>query len=170
MAQILKRDDITLANNLGTYTFIYQGDINGTYMGQFVFKCFLLPSERLAAGRDRRNLLGEFGILATDLEKEIAFALSELKYRVVSAPPFWNPASIMAGDIADIGLIFVALNAAMDAQELHRKQKIEEKEKTLNLASKAAEAILAQRQIEKDQEKEAKTDEEKLEEEFEDET
>lgn len=158
------RPDITINNNLATYSFRFEGQVLGTYTGQFVFKCFLLPAERLAASRDRRELLGEFGVLAHDVDKNLALALTELKYRIVTAPPFWNTNQSMGGNIPDIDLIFNVFDAAMDAQQMFKETKELEKEKLLAAASKAAEVILAQKQEEKGNEK--KTEEQEIEDEL----
>lgn len=162
---IVKRPDIVINDNTATYTFRYEGDISGTYAGQFVFKCFLLPSQRLAAAKARRELLGEFGVLASNLDKNLALALTELRQRVLTSPPFWSQASGFDGDIPDTDLIFNVFNAAMDAEEMFKQQKAEEKVKLLESAQKAAEALLAKRQEEKKDEE--KTEEEQLEEELE---
>lgn len=159
----LKRSDITINGNLATYSFRHEGSILGTYTGQFVFKCFLLPSERLSASKDRRALLGEFGVLASELDKNLALALTDLKYRIVSAPPFWFSNSI-GGNIPDTDLIFNVFDAAMDSQEMFKELKNQEKLRLLESSQKAADAILAKKQEEKKHEE--KTEEEEIEDEL----
>lgn len=163
----ITRSDITLNGSNATYTFREEGPLEGTYTGQFVFRCYLLPSQKLAASRERRAMLGEFGIAASDVEKQLALALSELKYRIVHAPPFWNQNQMIGGDIPDFKIIFNVFEASMDAQTMFVEAKAEEKQKLIDAATKAAEALVAKRAEEaKEEEKKPKTEDEQLEEEL----
>jgi len=163
------RPDITLNNSTATYTFREEGLLEGTYSGQFIFRCYLLPSQKLAAARERREMLGEFGIAASDTEKQLALALSELKYRILHAPPFWNQNQMIGGDIPDFKIIFNVFEAAMDAQSMFAEAKVEEKQKLIDAATKAAEALVTKRAEEAkeaEKEKKPKTEDEQLEEEI----
>lgn len=153
----LKREDISIEGNIAIWSIKAHGKINGTYLGTFKFKCYLTPSEQLAAGREYRNLLGQNATLAFKKEDNLAFTLSQLKYRVVSAPPFWNTAvSIdgLAGDIPDDDVLDVILEAAIASElkfsALLEKKKLDAVKKT----KEAAENILEQkdsREIEEDE-------------------
>lgn len=82
-----------------------------TYRGSFVVKSLLQPEEFLAAGRERRRLLGEHIAFASEREANMAFALSELKFRIISAPPFWNNGKIM-----DENIILEVLDKALEIE------------------------------------------------------
>lgn len=158
----ITRNDIAIVSNLATFSVNHEGALAGSYIGQFVFKCFLLPYERLSASKEKRDLLGEFGVAATAYEQNLALALSELKYRIVQAPPFWTQNN-MLGNIADSDLIFKVYEAAMDSQEMYLEQKEENKKKMLEILQKQADAILEKQRKENAR---PKTEEEKLEEEL----
>ena len=163
----INRTDITINGSNATYTFREEAPLEGTYTGSFIFRCYLLPSQKLAAARERRALLGEFGIAASDVEKQLALALSELKYRVVHAPPFWNQNQMLSGDIPDFKIIFNVFEAAMDAQTMFAESKAEEKQKLIDSSTKAAEALVEKRAAEaKEEEKKPKTEDEQLEDEL----
>lgn len=144
------RSDIVIENSMATWTLKADGPVNGTYMGTFKFKCYLLPSETVAAGRERRELLGENAILASEKERFYAFALPQLKYRVVSAPPFWNetPGSY-GGDIPDENVMGIILDAALDAERKFKHDLEKRKTDAIDKAKKAAEKILGQQKTDK---------------------
>ena len=159
----ITRTDITLNGIVATYSLKHEGLIQGTYTGQFVFKCFLLPLERLSAAKEKRELLGEHENFATVDEKWLAWALTELKYRILSAPPFWAQDHRVSGNIPDEDLISKVINAAMDAETMYIQQKREEKDNVLKASLKAAEAIV----LKKQSEEKDKSEEDKLEAELE---
>lgn len=154
------RTDISINGTQATYSFRHEGLISGTYAGQFVFKCILLPLERLAAARDRRMLLGEYGILASDYEKQVALAISELAHRVVSAPPFWKTEDMFQGNIADQDLLFKVLDAALDAEVIFVDAKRAEREKLLKSALETAEKVALEQEEQKAEEKDEEEDDE----------
>lgn len=124
MAEEKVRNDIILEGNKATWTINSIGTIQGTYIGTFVFKCFLTPVEQIKANRDFRELMGPNPIAAPEHESFLAYALTQLKYRIISAPPFWNSArnENMVGDIPDEGIITDILGAATDAEVKYKKQ------------------------------------------------
>lgn len=143
-----ERADIIIEGNTATWDCRLDGDINGTYMGQFRFKCFLSPTQKLAASREYRQLLGENPTLALKHEDNLAFALSQLKYRVISAPPFWSSTASLggySGDIPDENVIDAVLDAAIDAELKYMTQLKKKKTEAIEKAKKAAERMLAQR-------------------------
>jgi len=146
-----KRSDISINGSVATYTFSYQSETRGTLLGQFTFKCILLPMDKLAVGRERRQLLGEFEALASELERYIAYSLSELKYRIITAPVFWNDDK-MNGNIPEEQLLFNVLDAALYAQGMYSQTKNEEKDALVNSALKQAEKILTDKKEENDKE------------------
>jgi hypothetical protein len=138
--------DISIDGDVATWQLRAEGDIHGTYAGTFKFRCYLTPMQEIAAGRKRRELLGSNPFAADEHESFMAYALSQLEQRVISAPPFWTasiPTSGMAGDIPDVNVINQVLNAAGDAQLKYKQEKDKQKKEAIERAKKAAEAFLA---------------------------
>src|ERR1700687_4562703 len=135
LKEYLKRSDISIEGNIATWNLAANGDINGTYSGTFRFKCVLTPTEKLASGRFYRELLGPNASLAFKAEDDLSFSLAQLRYRVVSAPPFWTSAigiDGVAGDIPDEGIINTVFDAAIAAEFKYRAEL--EQQKKLYLA------------------------------------
>lgn len=140
----LSRKDLVIENNICRWDISCNGDINGLYTGTFVFKCFLTPSEKLAAGRDYRELLGENAVLALRHEDNLAFVISQLKYRIISAPPFWSSSTGLngfQGDLPDEKVLDIIFEAALSAEFKYLALLQEKKEKALEKAKKVAENI-----------------------------
>jgi hypothetical protein len=118
----------------------------GTYTGVFKFKCYLNPISQLQAGRDYRELLGSLAAQATDGEANLAFALTQLKHRIVSAPPFWTSTAQddggIQGNIGDINVILAVLDAAIRSEQLFKDKIAKEREALLNRSIKVAEKIV----------------------------
>ena len=134
--------DLTL-NPDGTATFVLneEGEVSGTYKGVFTFRCFLNPLDTLAAGRQYRDLLGQFGAEASQTEKFTAFALSQLSKRIIKAPPFWNADASMAGNIPDANILSLALDRAITAEVAYKAKLAEKKSEALKTAESALEGI-----------------------------
>lgn len=146
--QFANRDDITIKNEVATWIIKAEGKILGTYSGVFEFRCFLTPSQHLAAGRERRDLLGKNAILADNDENFYAYALTQLKYRVISAPPFWDSSKKIgeySGDIPDMEVLSEILDAAISSEVMYKNQLNERKRSAIERAKQAAEKILQQR-------------------------
>lgn len=142
----LNRSDISIENDVATWTIKDEGAILGTYHGTFKFRCYLTPVQQLNAGRDARAALGENSILADQHETFLAFALSQLKQRVISAPPFWyGDDSKVPGDIPDEDILTKILDAAINAEVKYKVQLKDRKRLALEKARKAAEAMLNNR-------------------------
>lgn len=153
----LKRKDIVIENNIATWNIKAYGEHQGTYAGQFRFKCFLTPTEKLAAGREYRALLGPNIALALKHEDNIAFSLTQLKYRIVKSPPFWSSAVGIdgyEGDIADEGIIDIVLQAAIDSELKYAALLQKKKEDALGKAKNAAEKIASDIESEEEEEEE----------------
>ena len=143
----LKRTDIKIEESTATWELAVNGDIAGLYAGQFKFKCYLTPTEILAAGRLYRELLGPNGMLASKHEDTLAFSLSQLKYRVISAPPFWTSALGLdgsSGDIPDANVLDAILDAALASQFKYLALLKKKKEESIQRAKKAAEKMLSE--------------------------
>jgi hypothetical protein len=148
-----EREDIKIDGNIATWEINTVGEILGTYIGTFRFKCFLTPLEQIAAGKLERELIGPNMALANEHETFLAFALAQLKFRVVSAPPFWassNPGNIQ-GDIPDEPIINMVLSAAIDSEAKYKKQIKERKENAIKRAKAVSEAITKQEIADKEE-------------------
>lgn len=149
----LNRKDLVIENNLCRWDISCNGDVNGLYTGTFVFKCFLTPSEKLAAGRDYRELLGENAVLALKHEDNLAFVLSQLKYRIISAPPFWSSSiglNGFQGDLPDEKVLDIIFEAALSAEFKYLALLQEKKEKALEKAKKVAENVAENKEKEEE--------------------
>lgn len=151
----LKRKDILIDNNTARWDIKSNGDIQGLYTGTFVFKCFLTPTEKLAAGREYRDLLGNNATLALKHEDNLAFTLSQLKYRVISGPPFWSSAigiNGILGDLPDEKVLDAIFEAALSSEFKYLATLQEKKEQAIEKAKKVAESIIEDKE-EEDEEK-----------------
>jgi hypothetical protein len=147
----IKKSDIVIEGTTASWSIHMEGDVSGTFNGTFRFKCFLTPTERIAANREMRALLGEHPMLVPEHESFLAYALTQLKYRIITAPPFWKSGeSGWAGDLPDSNVISEVLNAAVEAEVKYKDELNKRKLEHLDRAKKAAEAIL-NRGLEDDQ-------------------
>lgn len=152
--------NIIIEGNTALWELKQDGDINGTYTGSFRFRCYLVPSQRLAASREYRELLGPHANLALNHDDNLAFALTQLKYRVISSPPFWTSSlstTLMAGDLPDENIIQTILDAAISAELKYKYQLKEKRSEAIQKAKRAAEKLLNERD-EEDHEGEDKED------------
>ena len=142
-----ERTDILIEGNTASWDININGDVNGTYSGTFRFRCFLTPTQHLAAGRRYRELLGANPTLATVHDDNLAYSLSQLKERILSAPPFWT-SNGEAGDLPDENVIDEVLKAAIDAELKYKVQLKKKRGEALEKAKKAAERMLKEREEE----------------------
>jgi hypothetical protein len=142
----MDNNDLLLNGSQATYVMpLTQGEVLGSYSGTFVFSCYLTPIQQLEAGREYRSLLGSHGPMSSETEANIAFALSQLKYRVISAPPFWNSTkqgSGYAGDIPDLNILALILEKAIMAENLFKESIQKERDALLERTILAGEAAL----------------------------
>lgn len=140
-----KRDDIKIENDVATWDISAVGNIKGTYLGTFKFRCFLTPLQQIAAGREERALVGENIAFAPEHERFMAYALTQLKYRILSAPPFWASATSgsIAGDIPDTEIVSLVLGSAIDAEVKYKNEIKYRKEAAIERAKKASDTIIA---------------------------
>lgn len=140
----LERSDLIIEGNTATWDMRVDGTIHGTYVGAFRFKCYLSPLQQIAADRERRELLGAQPFAASEHESFLAYALTQLKYRIVTAPPFWasqNPATL-DGDIADENVIAAVLDAALGAEMKYKSQLKKKKLDAVQRAKAATEKLM----------------------------
>ena len=143
----MNNSDLTLDGSTATWTMPpMQGEYQGTYMGTFRFKCYLTPMQSLAANKEYRELLGAHGANASEHDGQLSFALTQLKHRVISSPPFWEQPKQngeMAGSIPDIGVILAVLDAAIRAEMAFKEKMVKERDLTLKRTITIAEEMLA---------------------------
>ena len=101
-----------------------------TYMGKFKVKCLMSPMDVLESDKLYRSLLGEQGpMFASERAKNLAFALSQLKYRVIDQAPFWDNRRLGGSHIPDDNVIIEVVNLAIEAEDKFLELKEQEAEK-----------------------------------------
>lgn len=142
----MKNSEITLDNSISTWKMpLTQGSLGGSYTGTFTFKTFLDPLTQLQAGRELRELLGSLGGQATEVEWSLAYALTQLKHRILTAPPFWTStqqSSGISGNVGDLNIIEIVMAAAMLSEQLFKEKIEKEREQILNNTIKTIENLL----------------------------
>lgn len=157
----LARSDIIIEGNTATWDMNLDGDIHGTYRGSFKFRCYIDPMQQMSADRERRELLGVNPFAADEHVSLLAYALPQLKYRIISAPPFWasqNPAAYQ-GNIADDNVIVAVLNTAIDAEIKYKAQLKKKKLDAVERAKAATEKRMTETEDEDEDDSEDKTSE-----------
>lgn len=140
--------DLQVVGGVSTWEMRADGDILGTYNGTFKFRCFLDPLDKIAAGREQRELLGESRswVATPEYEHEsfLAYALTQLKYRIISAPPFWSSAGVNKtheGNIPDEDILEKILDAAIRSELKYKMDIKKRKEAALKRANEGAKAL-----------------------------
>jgi len=128
-----------------------------TYIGAFKVKCILDPMDFMESDKLYRQLLGDVHPEnAHEHSSSVAFALSQLKYRVIEVPPFWENARLGGGHVKDPGIIISVLNLAMEAEQIYREMMAKEAEER----QKALTERIKSKMIEPEPEVKQKKDEE----------
>lgn len=118
-----------IVDNTATFSISNTGAITRqTYMGNFKCKCLMSPMEQINADKLYRQLLGENMLMASDRAKTLAFALSQLKYRLLEVPPFWENKILGGSHIIDDNIIIEVANLAVEAEEKYMDEKTKEAE------------------------------------------
>lgn len=96
---------------------------NETYMGYFCVKCILSPLDYLKADRLYRELIGSVNPhLASKEAQNYAFALSQLKFRVIDdIPEFFKNRELNGGHL-DSNVLIEIVNLAIEAEEAFQEQ------------------------------------------------
>lgn len=147
-------ENITLNGSQASWELSTDGDINGTYRGTFIFKCFLNPTEKIKAGREYRDILGSNPTFASEHETLLAYALTQLKYRIIKAPPFWSSTlqnSSFEGDIPDENILTIVLDAAITAELKYKEEMKKKREESLDKARKTGEATMKEQKDSKNE-------------------
>jgi translation initiation factor 2B subunit (eIF-2B alpha/beta/delta family) len=145
------KKEIKFEGSIATWDCNLIGSINGSYVGTFKFRAYLNPIQKLSASRMYRELLGNSQLPASPTEDNLAFAISQLKHRIVEAPPFWSSGSDL-GTIPDEEVLMSILDAAIASEIMYREDIKNKKQEAIEKAKKAAEKILQNK--ESDQESE----------------
>jgi len=105
--------------------FDYQGigeRTQQTYLGTFRAKCIISPMDHIKADRLYRELLGTVNPhLASKETQNFAFALSQLKVRLVDFPDFFKNKELN-GSHLDSNVLIDIINKSIDAQEEYKEQ------------------------------------------------
>lgn len=119
--------EVDLDNATATFKIDLVGkQTQESYKGVFVVKCLLNPMDFINADKTYRQLIGGKPMEAHEHASALAFALSQLKYRVNKFPPFWENREMPGGHIDDDNIIIEVLNRALYAQERYVRLKKEE--------------------------------------------
>ena len=147
------RDDISITGNVATWSPRLEGDINGTYLGTFKFRCVLSPTQRISANRKYREMLGVNPTLAGEHESNLAYALTQLEQRIIEAPPYWTSTAQISGvegDLFDDSVIMAALDAAIGAEIKYRDELKKRKDEALKRSRKAADKLIEENKVEEE--------------------
>jgi hypothetical protein len=143
MSEDLKRTDIIINGTEATWDINMLGDVSGSFIGTFTFRCMLTPTQKIAANREMREFLGPQMLLASEHDQNLAFALTQLKHRVTKAPPFWQSGGAIPGDLVDSNVIMAVLDAAIAAELKYIESLKDRKMDAINRAKAAAEKALS---------------------------
>jgi len=118
-----------IEDNIAIFSInIVGSDCHQSFIGTFKVKTYLSPLEIIKADKLYRELLGKDFVLAAVNAKDYSFALSQLQYRIVDAPPFWLNKEVGGGHV-DKNVILDVLEKAIEAQNLYIQQQKEESER-----------------------------------------
>jgi hypothetical protein len=150
MVEENKDDGIRIEGDVATWEFREEGLIAGVYSGTFKFRCHLNPLALIRAGKRYRDLLGANMALATEHESFLAWAICQLKERVISAPPFWSSAADgdLPGDLADEEILRKILEAAIAGENKYKEGLKKRKEEAIERAKAVGEALLEKKRRE----------------------
>lgn len=126
--------DINMEEGTATFSISEVGTATrSTYMGNFKVHCILSPIDLMSADRDYRAFVGNVNPNdCTTHVRNLAFALSQLKYRIIEEPPFWTNPKVGGGHLKDTDVIISVLNLALEAEESYRQSRKKEAEEIQN--------------------------------------
>lgn len=129
----------------------------GTYLGAFKFRTVLSPIQEIEADRDYRDLLGKNAEFALSHIENLAYALSQLRHRVISGPPFWfdGVSRFPGSHIRDKEVLEKIFEAAFLAEKKYRKM-LNDKHKT---AIERMSKFVEEREKQQNEEEEKRKDE-----------
>lgn len=119
-----------IEDNIGIFTISELDDeTNETFIGEFKVKVILSPLDILGIDRDYRELIGAVNpIMASNDANNIAFALSQLRHRILSYPAFWKGGEYDGGHLPK-KVLYKILDDSIACQDKFKKDKQDEMEK-----------------------------------------
>lgn len=129
--------DFRFEGSKAFFDFHSVGDrTNTTFMGEFCVKCVMSPLDHLKADKLYRELLGSVNAhLASQDAKNYAFALSQLKQRVLESPDFFKNRELDGGHL-DSNVLIGLVNQAIEAEEEYKDQQDEKTKKVQEMLAK----------------------------------
>jgi len=129
--------DFRFEGSKAYFDFSSVGDrTNTTYMGEFCVKCVMSPMDHLKADRLYRELIGSINPhLASQDAKNYAFALSQLKQRVLESADFFKNREL-DGSHLDSNVLIGIINKAIEAEEEYKEQQDEKTKKIQEMLAK----------------------------------
>lgn len=111
---------------MGTATFhvdMEGGSNRQTYKGIFKVKCILNPLEYLQSDALYRQLLGKDNPqYASEYVSQLCYALSQLKYRIIDCPDWFNNKETgIKGSSIDDNILLYVLDKAVECEEEYRE-------------------------------------------------
>jgi hypothetical protein len=127
------RATIEIMNFVGSKTM-------NTYMGTFECRCLLPAGEYVKSNRDFVSMVG---VSPDNDATRIAYALIQLKYRLIKKAPFWiSEGDIMDGShIEDYNLIMHLHKACMEAEKTYKDMMKDQFDKNKDRLAKQRTAI-----------------------------
>ena len=118
-------NNITLNDDgFGSFDYCSVGNITKqSYIGTFKVKTILSPMEFIKADKLYRELLGQNLHYASNLAQNYAFALSQLKQRIVEFPPFWEDRELNGSHVKDDNIVMEIMELAAETEALYREDK-----------------------------------------------
>lgn len=119
-----------IEDNIGVFSISeLDGESNESYVGEFKVKLILSPLETLAIDRDYRELIGPINpLMASNDANNIAFALSNLKHRILAYPSFWKGSGYDGGHLPK-SVLYKILDLSIECQDKFKQLKQEEMNK-----------------------------------------
>lgn len=125
-------ENIDIDYTMGTASFFVNIETNSdkrSLGGLVKVKCILSPLEYINSDALYRELLGKINPqLASEYVNQLAYAISQLKYRVIQAPEWFysDNSLIREGSHLDDNVLFYLLDKSVEAEQKFREG-IEEK-------------------------------------------
>lgn len=118
--------EVDLENATATFRIDLVGKkTRESYKGVFKVRCILNPMAFINADKTYRDLVGDPS-KAHEHANALAFALAQLKYRVLKEAPFWTNKEFPGSHIEDDNIIIEVLNRALYCEEKFIAMKQEE--------------------------------------------
>lgn len=120
----VQEEDISIdSQGIASWDLNITAPIGGTYQGAFKFRTGLSPIQEIEADRDYRDLLGKNAEFAATHIESLAYALAQLRHRVVSGPPFWfdGVSKFPGSQVRDQEILQIVFEASVAAEVKYRK-------------------------------------------------